>query len=364
MPGLSFAVPAILSTPVAGLAALVVLIGGTTDVPDGSSFLGLAGGSLCATSGPIAGLSAAQAQNTRVVAATASARAGEHAALIAVMTGLAESGMRVLANPNDPSGIQLPNQGVGHDHDSLGIFQQRGSWGTAGQRMDPVASTNLFIDALLSHPDWMTVEPWQAAQDVQRSAFTGVPSPANSYSPIYGGNYLAQASEAVRIIGIVKIDAATLDCGGGLGTPPTGPVGANGLPVGYRIPTVASAAARSAVMFALDQRGKPYVWGAIGPGAYDCSGLTFSAWAQAGITITRTTYTQRNDGTATDESSLRPGDLVLTPGSDGSLASPGHVAMFIGEGLVIDAPHTGDVVSVVTYESFTAGGISALRHIA
>ena len=116
-------------------------------------------------------------------------------------------------------------------------------------------------------------------------------------------------------------------------------------------------------MFALDQRGKPYVWGATGPTAYDCSGLTLSAWAHAGITITRTTYTQRNDGTATTESSLRPGDLVLIPGSDGSLASPGHLGMFIGEGLVIHAPHTGDVVKVVTFKSFTTEGISALRHI-
>ena len=116
-------------------------------------------------------------------------------------------------------------------------------------------------------------------------------------------------------------------------------------------------------MFALEQRGKPYVWGAAGPGAYDCSGLTLSAWAHGGVAITRTTYTQRNDGTATDESSLRPGDLVLIPGSDGSLASPGHLGMFIGEGLIIHAPHTGDVVNVVTFKSFTAGGISALRHI-
>jgi len=363
MPGLSVAAAAVLSAPVVGLTALVVLIGGTTDGAANSSFPGLTGGSVCATSGPIAGMSAAQAQNARVVVATVSARADAHAALIAVMTGLAESGMRVLANPSDPAGIQFPNQGVGHDHDSLGIFQQRGSWGTAAQRMDPVASTNLFIDALLSRPDWLTVEPWRAAQDVQRSAFTGVPSPSNGYSPVYGGNYLAQAGEATRIVEVIKVDSAKLDCGGGPGDPPTGPIGANGLPVAYRIPAGASAAARAAVMFALDQRGKPYVWGATGPTAYDCSGLTLSAWAHAGITITRTTYTQRNDGTATTESSLRPGDLVLIPGSDGSLASPGHLGMFIGEGLVIHAPHTGDVVKVVTFKSFTAEGISALRHI-
>ena len=66
-------------------------------------------------------------------------------------------------------------QGVGYDHDSLGIFQQRPSWGTAAQRMDPVASTNLFLDALLRLPGWDTIDPWVAAQRVQRSAFEGRP---------------------------------------------------------------------------------------------------------------------------------------------------------------------------------------------
>jgi cell wall-associated NlpC family hydrolase len=364
MPGLTLTAPAILSAPVAGVAALAILIGGTTDSSADSTTPGLTGGSVCSTSGPIAGMSAVQAQNARVVAATASARAGDRAALIAVMTGLAESGLRILANPNDPSGNQLPNQGVGSDHDSLGIFQQRPPWGTAAQRMDAVASTNLFLDALLRHGDWRSVDPWRAAQDVQRSAFTGVPIAANGFSSVYGENYLKQADQATRIVQLIKGDSAKLNCGGGAGDPPKGAIGANGLPVAYRIPTGTSTAARAAVKFALDQRGKPYVFGAAGPGSYDCSGLTLSAWAHAGITITRTTYTQRHDGTATAESSLRPGDIVLTPGSDGSLASPGHLGMFIGEGLVVHAPHTGDVVRVVTFKSFTAGGISALRHIA
>lgn len=364
MPGLSLTVPAILSMPVAALTTLAVLIGATTDVAANNSPPGLTGGSVCATSGPLAGMSAAQAQNARVVAATASARAGDRAALIAVMTGLAESGLRVLANPNDPSGNQLPNQGVGSNYDSLGIFQQRASWGTAAQRMDPIASTNLFLDALLRQQDWSSVDPWRAAQDVQRSAFTGVPGPSNGFSAVYGGNYLAQAAQAARIVQVISNDSAKLNCGGGPGNPPTGTVGANGLPLSYRFPAGISAAARAAVIFALDQRGKPYVYGATGPGSYDCSGLMLSAWAHAGITISRTTQTQINDGSATTESSLRPGDLVLVPGGGGSLASPGHVGMFIGEGLVIHAPHTRDVVQVVTFRSFVTGGISALRHVA
>jgi len=143
-----------------------------------------------------------------------------------------------------------------------------------------------------------------------------------------------------------------------------GAVGAYGLPADYSIPAGISAAARAAVTFALAQRGKPYVFGAIGPRSYDCSGLTMTAWSHAGRQITRTTLTQRFVGTATDVSTLRAGDLVVTPGGLGSLANPDHVGLYIGHGWVIHAPHTGDVVRVVTRSSFVAGGVSAYRHIA
>jgi cell wall-associated NlpC family hydrolase len=118
------------------------------------------------------------------------------------------------------------------------------------------------------------------------------------------------------------------------------------------------------VTSALRELGKPYVFGASGPAAYDCSGLMVAAWADGGHALSRTTYTQIHDGTPTTAAQLAPGDLVLTPGSDGTLASPGHVGMFIGRGLVVTAPHTGDVVTVVTYTSLTSAGVSALRHIA
>jgi len=73
-----------------------------------------------------------------------------------------------------------------------------------------------------------------------------------------------------------------------------------------------------------------------------------AAWAAGGHALTRTTYTQIHDGIATTEPRLSPGDRVLTPGFEGTLASPGHVGMFMGHGLVVVAPQTGDVVKVVT----------------
>jgi len=333
-----------------GLTGLLVLLGG---MGDATAQTGLLTGSACATSGPIAGISDVSAANSRIVVAVSVARGGDQAALIALMTGLAESGLRVLSNPNDPAGDAYASDGVGADHDSLGIFQQRPSWGTAAQRMEPVASTNLFLDRLLSLPNWQTAPPWQAAQSVQGSALSE------------GSNYRAQGDRAISILNAVKADSAALDCGGsGIGQLPAGPVGQYGLPVSYTLPAGTSPAAAAAVTFALGERGKPYVFGANGPAAYDCSSLMVAAWAAGGHALTRTTQTQMRDGTATNESLLSPGDLVLTPGSDGTLASPGHVGMFIGKGLVVVAPHTGDVVKVVTYASLSSAGVSALRHIA
>jgi peptidoglycan DL-endopeptidase CwlO len=336
-----------------GLTALLLLLAG---VDDATAQEGLISGSVCATTGPIAGIPDVAAANGRVVAAVAVARGGDQAALIALITGLAESGLRVLTNPHDPAGNAFPSQGAGSDHASLGIFQQQPWWGTTAERMEPVASTNIFLDHLLAIPNWQTAPPWQAAQQVQASAFSG------------GSNYHAQMGQATTILNAVKTDSATLKCGGsGIGQPPSGPAGSAGqygLPAGYTLPAGTSPAAAGAVTSALSELGKPYVFGASGPAAFDCSGLMVAAWADGGHALSRTTYSQIHDGTPTTAAQLAPGDLVLTPGSDGTLAAPGHVGMFIGQGLVVEAPHTGDVVNVVTYTSLAGAGVSALRHIA
>jgi cell wall-associated NlpC family hydrolase len=347
---LPMAAAGISAAAMSGLTGFLLLLGG---VGDATAQSGLISGSVCATSGPIAGIPDVAAANGRVVAAVAVARGGDQAAVIALMTGLAESGLRVLTNPNDPAGNAFPSQGVGSDHASLGIFQQQPWWGTAAQRMEPVASTNIFLDHLLAIPNWQAAPPWLAAQQVQASAFSD------------GSNYHAQLDLAVSILNAVKTDSATLNCGAsGIGQPPSSPTGQYGLPIGYTVPAGTSAAAAAAVTSALSELGKPYVFGASGPAAYDCSSLMVAAWADAGHALSRTTYTQIYDGTATTQARLAPGDLVLTPGSDGTLASPGHVGMSIGRGLVVEAPHTGDVVKVVTYTSLASAGVSALRHIA
>lgn len=102
----------------------------------------------------------------------------------------------------------------------------------------------------------------------------------------------------------------------------------------------ASGAAGKAVQAALSKQGSPYVWGATGPDEFDCSGLTSWAYAQAGVTLPRSSSAQSTFGQPVDKGSLKPGDLVF-------FYSPvSHVGMYVGNGQMVHAPTEGDVVKV------------------
>jgi cell wall-associated NlpC family hydrolase len=92
-----------------------------------------------------------------------------------------------------------------------------------------------------------------------------------------------------------------------------------------------------AVAFALAQRGKPYRWGAQGPGAYDCSGLTWAAWRAAGVAIPRTAAGQLA-GLPRARGRLQRGDLVIYRSSG---PSGRHVAMVVGQGRMVEAVGRG-----------------------
>jgi cell wall-associated NlpC family hydrolase len=102
----------------------------------------------------------------------------------------------------------------------------------------------------------------------------------------------------------------------------------------------ASGRAAQAIQFALAQRGKPYVSGGTGPSSYDCSGLTQAAYRSAGIAIGRTTWDQYDDGVHVSQSQLRPGDLVFF------YSGISHVAIYLGDGKIVHAPHSGAVVEI------------------
>lgn len=113
------------------------------------------------------------------------------------------------------------------------------------------------------------------------------------------------------------------------------------------IPPVSGRAA-AAVAFARAQLGKPYVFGGTGPGAYDCSGLTQAAWKAAGVAIPRTATAQMQGLPAVSGSSAQPGDLVFFYGNSSYVD---HVGLYIGNGLLIHAPHPGASVEIVAVSS-------------
>ncbi|MFD8421230.1 NlpC/P60 family protein [Streptomyces sp. NPDC059668] len=120
------------------------------------------------------------------------------------------------------------------------------------------------------------------------------------------------------------------------GTPSgTTGTGTSGTPAGD---SSYAAKAAKAIAFARAQIGKPYVWGATGPGSYDCSGLTQAVWKAAGVTLPRTTYDQVNVGTTVSLSAVEPGDLVFF------YDDISHVGLYIGNGMMIHAPKPGAYV--------------------
>ena len=112
----------------------------------------------------------------------------------------------------------------------------------------------------------------------------------------------------------------------------------------------ASGRAAAAVRFAMAQVGKAYVYGAAGPNAYDCSGLTMRAWGAAGVGLPHSSSAQQGSGTRVSESQLRPGDLVF-------YYSPvSHVGMYIGHGLIVNALNPGAGVRVSGLHSMPYSG--------
>ena len=110
-------------------------------------------------------------------------------------------------------------------------------------------------------------------------------------------------------------------------------------------------AAQVVVDTAMAQRGKPYVWAASGPGAFDCSGLALYAFRAAGISLPHSSSMQSRMGTPVSRAQLRPGDLVF-------FHSPvSHVGIYIGNGEIVHAPTPGDVVKVssISYMGLYAG---------
>ena len=121
-------------------------------------------------------------------------------------------------------------------------------------------------------------------------------------------------------------------------------------------PNIPAGAAGDALKFALKELGKPYVWGAVGPDTYDCSGLMQTAYRSAGVTIPRVTYQQALIGTPVPRDQVKAGDLILYR------ADLGHVAMAIDSTYAVHAPTSGETVKVSPIDAI--GPVATIRRVA
>ncbi|MGW4643214.1 NlpC/P60 family protein [Sphaerisporangium sp. NPDC004334] len=117
--------------------------------------------------------------------------------------------------------------------------------------------------------------------------------------------------------------------------------GGYGRAIKIEIPIPGEGKAAQAAKWALTQQLKPYVWGAAGPSTFDCSGLVMWAYQEVGISLPHYTGDQWTAGTHITREDLRPGDLVFF------YTDLHHVGIYIGGGMMVHAPRTGDVVRVV-----------------
>jgi cell wall-associated NlpC family hydrolase len=268
-------------------------------------------------------LTAQQAANARIIYSTgASMNIPPYGESIAIATAIQES--------------RLTNLTTATDHDSLGLFQQRPSqgWGTPAQITDPVYASTKFYQALEAIPGWQNLALTVAANDVQKSAYPSAYAPWQAVSEKLVATFAGTAGAC---------DAAVLGAGS------AAPLADFSLPAGTPAQIV------TAIDYAVAQVGKPYLYGGTGPTGYDCSGLVMMAYRSAGIDLPRTTYSQVHAGTPVPNAAdLRPGDLIFTIGSEpgASATNPGHVGLFLGSDLVLDAPSTGKRIEI---SQFSAG---------
>jgi cell wall-associated NlpC family hydrolase len=273
---------------------------------------------------------ASQRRIASVIIAVGAAK-GIHARgqVIAVATAMQESSLR-----------NLP----GGDADSIGVFQQRPSqgWGTPAQLRSVSYQASKFYDTLLAVPHWQILPITQAAQTVQRSAHP------DAYARWAGpaATLVSQFEAAADSADATTVDGAVVDC----------PIPHLPLPIGAT-PSGGSSpgAAFAAVTWALAQIGTPYSYGGDCTAPHstdatrhcDCSSLIQQAYRTAGVTLPRTTTEQVRTGTAVASlDQLRLGDLIFIPGSHGTIHAPDHVGLYIGSGLLVHAPTTGQAVQL------------------
>lgn len=272
-------------------------------------------------------LSAAQMQvASTIVSVTKGMNLTERDAAIGVMTGMQESALTNI------------HYGDAAGPDSRGVFQQRPMYYPGVDFSDPASEASAFFTKEATVSNRGTLPMHQVAHIVQINA---IATDYTKWEPL--GVAVAEALWG-------GTGAAGLTCTS-TDTTVTVPAGAPTLtPTGNQ-------AIDTARTWALAQLGTSYQFGGSCTDSHaaemashcDCASLVQQAYRAAGVTIPRTTFEQYLIGTAVTitEAALQPGDLLFEDGDDpGPGGAPGHVGMYLGQGLVIEAPATGDVVKI------------------
>ncbi|MFL6108036.1 MAG: C40 family peptidase [Marmoricola sp.] len=285
---------------------------------------------------------------------------GRDGIVIALMAALTESTLRMLSNTSAyPESANYPHDGNGGDHDSLGLFQMRPStgWGSVANLMDAEDQAAAFYGGpsgpnrgsprgLLDIPDWKLLPKGAAAQAVEVSAY---PDRYADYEPV-----------ADAILATMATGTSSGSCGDdtqGAGVP---------LPPGF---------AGAFIAAAQKEIGKPYVWGGgtytgpsgrgsdgRGPG-FDCSGLVmYAAYQASGGNLKLPHYSgaQITFGQSVGWDDKQPGDLIFFTHVGSS--APHHVAIYVGDGKILQAPRTGQNVRFGTVSEF-AGETMTVRRL-
>ena len=227
---------------------------------------------------------------------------------IALMTAMQESTLRNL------------NYG---DRDSVGLFQQRDAWGSFADRTDPRKSAEMFFTGgqggqrgLFDFPNRDQMSLTEAAQAVQVSA--------------YPDAYAKWEADAAALFDL----------------PEPGP---EGVARGWRAKVIEASQ---------KMLGVPYVWGGTNYNGVDCSGLVQLMYRDVGIDLPRVSFQQANSGERIALEALQPGDLVAWDNSSRNSGAD-HIAIYIGNGKIIEAPRPGGVVQINTlYDTERAWGVS------
>lgn len=329
---------------------------------------------------PVPGFTAAQVHNAQVIVAAAQAKGlGLDAASIGVAVAIAESTLINFANDGNSSdlgqfgdghrplnaderavarqSLNYPHEGVAHNLDSIGLFQQRPSagWGTPAELIDPATSAGKFYDALVKVSGWGQMQPATAAQTVQGSPDSdgGIYAAAYDQAHIIVTAITAPSGAGAGGAGAVVVDGPTITLPGKAGV--AGAI------------TAPNAAVAKVISAGLSWLGEPYSYAGGSPAGpttgecetgaphvavgsawndcnivgFDCSGLMLYMWAQAGITLPRNSQDQLGSGQQIPYEQALPGDMI---------GYTGHITMFIGKvggvDYMLEAPQSGEFVHV------------------